>query len=620
MADPQARITLPGFGLPVDALSTWAPGYNKKRFPHAISDYFATDGLTVRERRMLDFINKITDKPGWDSKVFDDDIVSKWRTEACRYDESLKDEYLSQAMFNYCISELQDKASLHREKGLVAVMDADATVVKSDSAVSDDLRQSLIRAVHPLEDVPDRLKDWHPGSRNQVLDLVHPSLFPLVFGRSRVLPSGRVPLKDCAQFTGMGEIMQELKKCMDGSFHAKHSQNAWGGYQKHSQKAWGGYQWLPAQVDFAPDGQPRITSYINNLHPQAHADLYTVLEKFVDRSIPLWNECLSWFHDRRRIKIDGTSNEDWFLPEGVKWSRPTSEDGYQEEDSDEEEMDDEQWAQEHGFEDEYEEWFEEHRILKQKEPSPFVPFSETLQRPHLQGISRVDLRSTYKDSGLQVIFKLANIHLTPENPEYNGSKWHIEGALNEHICATAIYYYDSENIEPSHLAFQQSISPDEILSNTTQSEWSSACAYYGIEYEGTNVQSLGQVATPQGRLLAFPNVMQHRVSSFRLADPTKPGHRKILAMFLVDPHTPVLSTANVPPQRRDWWAAEVRKVERFAALPEELFEAIIEGVDDFPFSWDEAELIRERLMKERMRIQSEAEDAMYNERFNFCEH
>lgn len=106
--------------------------------------------------------------------------------------------------------------------------------------------------------------------------------------------------------------------------------------------------------------------------------------------------------------------------------------------------------------------------------------------------------------------------------------------------------------------------------------------------------------------------MQHRVSSFRLADPTKPGHRKIVAMFLVDPHIPILSTANVPPQRRDWWAAEVRKVDRFAALPEELFQAIIDGVDDFPVSWDEAELIRERLMKERTHIQSIAEEHMYN--------
>lgn len=53
-------------------------------------------------------------------------------------------------------------------------------------------------------------------------------------------------------------------------------------------------------------------------------------------------------------------------------------------------------------------------------------------------------------------------------------------------------------------------------------------------------------------------------------------------------------------------------MDRFAALPEELFQAIIEGVDDFPVSWDEAELIRERLMKERMRIQSSAEESMYS--------
>ena len=43
-------------------------------------------------------------------------------------------------------------------------------------------------------------------------------------------------------------------------------------------------------------------------------------------------------------------------------------------------------------------------------------------------------------------------------------------------------------------------------------------------------------------LLAFPNVVQHRVSPFRLADPTRPGHRKLLALFLVDPHIRILST------------------------------------------------------------------------------
>jgi hypothetical protein len=42
----------------------------------------------------------------------------------------------------------------------------------------------LIAAVAPLENVPDSEKDWHPGSDGLVLDLVHPSLYPIVYGRT----------------------------------------------------------------------------------------------------------------------------------------------------------------------------------------------------------------------------------------------------------------------------------------------------------------------------------------------------------------------------------------------------------------------------------------------------
>lgn len=93
---------------------------------------------------------------------------------------------------------------------------------------------------------------------------------------------------------------------------------------------------------------------------------------------------------------------------------------------------------------------------------------------------------------------------------------------------------------------------------------------YGIENYGQTIQKIGKVSTPQGRLLAFPNILQHQVQPFGLTDASKPGHRKILAIFLVDPHLRVVSTANVPPQQRDWWAREVRKVDLFAQLPEEL--------------------------------------------------
>lgn len=130
--------------------------------------------------------------------------------------------------------------------------------------------------------------------------------------------------------------------------------------------------------------------------------------------------------------------------------------------------------------------------------------------------------------------------------------------------------------------------------------------------------------------------MQHRVRPFSLADPTKPGHRKILAIFLVDPHIRILSTANVPPQRRDWWTEEVRKVDPFAGLPVELFERIIEEVEDFPISWGEACEMREELMAERGRARDEFEEALAQVRqmfvaarlrtdseqdtFFFCEH
>ena len=48
--------------------------------------------------------------------------------------------------------------------------------------------------------------------------------------------------------------------------------------------------------------------------------------------------------------------------------------------------------------------------------------------------------------------KLADIELTLEKPTYDGGSWHVEGQLNERICVTALYYYDSKNIADNFLA------------------------------------------------------------------------------------------------------------------------------------------------------------------------
>lgn len=78
-------------------------------------------------------------------------------------------------MFEYCLAGLRAKAKTHEVTDMVAVLDADVAVVKSDAITSEDPKEELKAAVRPLENVPDQLKDWHPGFDEKVLDLVYPS-------------------------------------------------------------------------------------------------------------------------------------------------------------------------------------------------------------------------------------------------------------------------------------------------------------------------------------------------------------------------------------------------------------------------------------------------------------
>ncbi|KAI1266188.1 hypothetical protein F5Y18DRAFT_23346 [Xylariaceae sp. FL1019] len=606
MESEPERLKLPGFGIPVSEVPHDS---TKAYFMHALWDgfKFESDGIKLREIRMMDFMNQITDKPGWEQKVFDEQIVNRWREEATGSHAEASgvdldgDVWMTEKMFKNCIMELRDKIPEFKETGLMSILDAEVEVVKSDSAIDDTLLEALKATVKPLEDVPDRLKDWHPGSEGKVLDLLHPSLFPMIYGVSRVLPHGKVPLEGCEVFIGRGET------CEDGPMVGPSHSSSLNG-----PSLWGNMQWLPSDINWSLTGEPRISSYINNLHPVDHRSLYPILEKFVAAATPLWERCLYRKKNVRkrfyrgddtmkpRISVWPVEDEEQYsLPEGVVYDRPELEEG--------EEENDYLWS------DEYQDWLRDHRILKWPEPDDYNP---SRARP---ADKRPNLRNEFPN-GLQVIFKLAKIHLTPSDPEYGGGSLHVEGALNDRIVATALYYYDCENITESFLDLYHPVDAEELRTVPMQNEFESLERWLGISTNETPLRRLGKVATRQGRLLAFPNVLAHQVRPFKLADPTRPGHRKILAMFLVDPNIRVLSTSVVPPQRKDWWAREIQKIRPLSKLPLEIFDLIIEHVDGQPMSWNDALAVREKLMQERSWVKMKFDQDLEDNTYNFCEH
>lgn len=321
---------------------------------------------------------------------------------------------------------MRDKARSFQHDGMIPTLDLDAAVIKSDTAVSSDLKHALRAAAAPLEDVPDRLKDWHPGSDGKVIDLVHPSLFPLIYGRSRVLSYGRVELQDCVSYIGKGEIATTPDDTEVDVDRSDISYRTWGDTRFWSKA----FQWLPCDIQFNGD-DVKITSYINNLHPTLHPGLYSVIENLIAKSIPLWNLTLSSTYAERKARI---------LHEFTDYDHPQGTDPP-------EELGDDWDAQEN--------WEKTNRVLQRPEPRDFESYQMPLDE-------QVNLREAFGEQGLQVIVKLANIELTPEKPTYDGGSWHVEGQLNERICATALYYYDSKNVADNSLAFRHRTDEDDF--------------------------------------------------------------------------------------------------------------------------------------------------------------
>ncbi|WP_230193518.1 DUF4246 domain-containing protein [Streptomyces coriariae] len=479
---------------------------------------------TLRELQMMQCSSHIRAKPGWFDKMNDAGIVARWTQEAVA-------QGLTEAQVRYVLAELLHYAALRDGRTGVEVSAVDG-VWHSDTLVDDKLRSRLREAVRVVEQVPETEQDWHPGSDGQVLDLVHPSLFCLVRG---------------------------VSAAPDWAWR-----NPTDRYSKYefSEK----FQWLPTDVDVSDDGYAVFRSYVNNVHPEAHRELASVLPELFACVRPLLENVLTDLRHPRPLRIEAD-------PYGWYDSEPEYPDksSY---------SDDGAYAEAvRAWEAAQDDWWENRR--------PVIPDAPAFAPPELPDASaRVDLRGRR----LQVIVKLATIHLTPDKPEYSGGSWHVEGMMNERIVSTCIYYWDSENITESRLSFRAALDDPHY----EQNDDNGLREVYGLEDEDALNQLLGSASTPAGRCLAFPNILQHRVGSFRLTDPTRPGYRKILAFFLVDPSEKIVSTSDVPPQQP--WS------------------------DTSTMTLEQAKDYRDQLMQERKFFVDEHNEQLYEREFSLCEH
>jgi hypothetical protein len=134
-------------------------------------------------------------------------------------------------------------------------------------------------------------------------------------------------------------------------------------------------------------------------------------------------------------------------------------------------------------------------------------------------------------------------------------------------------------------------------------------------------QHIGTVNVKTGLGIVFPNLYQHRLSDVHLRANDDPrdengdavgGHVRVLKFLLIDPDIdPRLSTTYVPPQQRSWIYAALAESIR-DRVPVELLDKIMEFVDVWVMSEEDAEEARQEMTEERETFRTR------NDTYHFC--
>lgn len=126
MASAQAPRVYPGLGLSIEYDNTESPGGRGRDVYYPIGARGEGSGagvthdiLSVREVAMMLVTDRLSDKPDWHKKIFDNNITAKWRAEALAWPD---DDLWSRATRGKSVYRQEDADETREERDIENIL------------------------------------------------------------------------------------------------------------------------------------------------------------------------------------------------------------------------------------------------------------------------------------------------------------------------------------------------------------------------------------------------------------------------------------------------------------------------------------------------------------------
>lgn len=501
--------------------------------PTAMERTWGSGGLLERDRTMVQGIAEVTNLKDWQNRR------EEWKSQVYWL--------LARAWTNHVDitrAEIFERLDLlikvEKEHGFISSFGQDMCVPVGEGLIPASIDAAL-KSFAERNARPDR-EYWqvratdgevrHSSDFWGIQTFLDPAMYAVDRYRTKTLASGEVDSTGPWKSMGQGSVDVTMKV-----FEAAESPKD----DMLSQ-----FQRLPSQVKIQ-DGHAKITSYVNGLRPDDVA-MCSIFEKIMDRVLPMWQQCIDGAFMRLQPVLNlGDNAMDYRLSSPA--ARPATAD-----------------------------------LMNLDSNLQVIIQGETIDRALAFKVTEDDER----------------------NANYSKGWWRSAGSAAEHVCAVAIYCYEADPHTDVYLDIQAPLDCDylELFLKTSTPD--------GPEGEGTrkrilrslgidpffsmmrqaeiadyekppvNSEALSMLSLRPGRIIVIPACFFYRIRVHG-----KPGRCGLLTMSIIDPGRPILSTARVPPQSRDWLPLLIRKMPWFSRLPEELWKLICSFLE---MAWREADL------------------------------